>query len=62
MIFNPAGNNKFDRAVIKYIRSPRQDSSTPVEPKTSPDTIRPLEANASTTFSDRGHPGRKYQS
>jgi hypothetical protein len=39
MIFDPAGNKKFDRAVIKDIRPPCQDSSTPVEPKTSPDTL-----------------------
>jgi hypothetical protein len=50
MIFNPAGNNKFDHAVIKDIRPPRQDSLTPAEPKTPPNTLRPLGANASTTF------------
>jgi hypothetical protein len=50
MIFDPAGNNKFDHVVIKDIRPPRQDSLTPVEPKTSPNTLRPLRANASTTF------------
>jgi hypothetical protein len=52
MIFDPAGNNKFDHAVIKDIRPPRQDSSTPAEPKTSPDIIRPLGANMSQRFDD----------
>jgi hypothetical protein len=50
MIFDPAGNNKFDHAVIKDIRPPRQDSSTLAEPKTLPDTLRPLGANTSMTF------------
>jgi hypothetical protein len=50
MIFDPAGNNKFDHAAIKDIQPPRQDSSTPVEPKTSPNTLRPLGANTSTIF------------
>jgi hypothetical protein len=50
MIFDPAGNNKFDHAVIKDIQPPRQDSSTPAEPKTSPNTLRPLEANTSMIF------------
>jgi hypothetical protein len=50
MIFDPAGNKKFDHAVTKDIRPPRQDSLTPAEPKTSPDTLRPLGANASMTF------------
>jgi hypothetical protein len=47
MIFDPAVNNKFDHAVVKDIRP---DSSTPVEPKTLPDRLRPLGANAATTF------------
>jgi hypothetical protein len=47
MIFDPAVNNQFDHAVIKDIRP---DSLTPAEPKTSPDTLRPLGANTSTTF------------
>jgi hypothetical protein len=50
MIFDPAGNNKFDHAVIKDIRPPRQDSLTPAEPKTSPNTVRPLGANTSMIF------------
>jgi hypothetical protein len=50
MIFDPAVNNKFDRGVSKNIRPPRQDSSTPAESKTSPNTLRPLGANASTIF------------
>jgi hypothetical protein len=47
MIFDPAVNDKFDHAVVKDIRP---DSSTPAEPKTSPDTLRPLGANTSTIF------------
>jgi hypothetical protein len=47
MIFDPADNDRFDHAVIKEIRP---DSFTPVEPKTSPDTLRPLGANTSTIF------------
>jgi hypothetical protein len=50
MIFDPAVNSKFDHGVSKNIRPPRQDSLTPVEPKTSPNTLRPLGANASTIF------------
>jgi hypothetical protein len=49
MIFDHVVNNKFDRGVSKNVRPPRQDSSTPAEPKTSPNTLRPLGANASTT-------------
>jgi hypothetical protein len=47
MIFDLAVNNQFDHAVIKDIQP---DSSTLVEPKTSPDRLRPLGANAATTF------------
>jgi hypothetical protein len=47
MIFDLAVNNQFDHAVVKDIRP---DSLTPVEPKTSPDRLRPLGANAATTF------------
>jgi hypothetical protein len=47
MIFGPAVNNQFNHAVIKDIRP---DSSTPAEPKTLPDTLRPLGANALITF------------
>jgi hypothetical protein len=35
---------------LKTFDLPRQDSSTLAEPKTSPDTLRPLGANASTIF------------
>jgi hypothetical protein len=47
MIFDLAVNNQFDHAIVEDIRP---DSSTPVEPKTSPDRLRPLGANTSTTF------------
>jgi hypothetical protein len=47
MIFDHAVNNQFDHAVIKDIRL---DSLTPVEPKTLPDRLRPLGANAAMTF------------
>jgi hypothetical protein len=47
MIFDLAVNNQFDHAIVKDIRP---DSSTPMEPKTSPDRLRPLGANAVTTF------------
>jgi hypothetical protein len=46
MIFE-AVNHQFDHAIVKDIRP---DSSTPVEPKTSPDRLRPLGANAAMTF------------
>jgi hypothetical protein len=52
MIFDPAVINKFDPAVIKDIRPPRQDSSTLVEPMTSPSAptqFDPLGANVSST-------------
>jgi hypothetical protein len=57
MIFDPAVNNKFDHAVIKDIRPPRQDSSTPAEPKASPDTLRPLRAETSAIFLSGVTPG-----
>jgi hypothetical protein len=47
MIFDLAVNNQFDHAVVKDIQP---DSLIPVEPKTSPDRLRPLGANAVTTF------------
>jgi hypothetical protein len=47
MIFDLAVNDKFDHAVVKDIRP---DSLTPAEPKTSPDTLRPLGANTSMIF------------
>jgi hypothetical protein len=39
MIFDPAGNNKFDHAVIKDIRPPTSRFFDPAEPKTSSDTL-----------------------
>jgi hypothetical protein len=52
MIFDPVVINKFDPAVIKDIQPPRQDSSTPTEPMTSPSApthFDHLGANASST-------------
>jgi hypothetical protein len=46
MIFD-AVNHQFDHAIVKDIQP---DSSTPVEPKTLPDRLQPLGANAATTF------------
>jgi hypothetical protein len=51
MIFDHAVINKFDPAVVNDIRPPRQDSSTFVEPMTSPSApthFDPLGANASS--------------
>jgi hypothetical protein len=51
MIFDPAIINKFDHAVVKVIRPPRQDSSTPAEPKTS-SSLRDTSTPWSQRFND----------
>jgi hypothetical protein len=51
MIFDPAVINKFDHAVVKVIQPPRQDSSTPAEPKTS-SSVRDTSTPWSQRFDD----------
>jgi hypothetical protein len=50
MIFDPAGNNKFDHAVIKEIRPPTSRFFDPAEPKTLFDTLRPSEPTLQRLF------------
>jgi hypothetical protein len=50
MIFDPAGNNKFDHAVIKDIRPSTSRFFDPAESKTSSDTLRPSEPTLQRLF------------